>query len=76
MRPIYAGNGLATVSVAPAFQQLIMGTVSLCALLLLLHACMGVCVFLAVHCSIVDADGVELGLSARQPSPHILASPM
>lgn len=27
VRPIYAGNGLATVSVAPAFQQLIMGTV-------------------------------------------------
>jgi electron transfer flavoprotein alpha subunit len=30
VRPIYAGNGLATVSVAPAFQKLIMGTVSVC----------------------------------------------
>jgi len=28
VRPIYAGNGLATVSVAPDFQQLIMATVS------------------------------------------------
>jgi hypothetical protein len=28
VRPIYAGNGLATVSVAPEFQKLIMATVS------------------------------------------------
>lgn len=28
VRPIYAGNGLATVSVAPEFQKLIMASVS------------------------------------------------